>query len=265
MTERAFFSVRDDEWFVGNDGARGPWSEHACHAGPVTGLLVRALEHAVDDKQLVRITADYLRPIPMTGFRIETETVRDGRAVATGKATLIDKEGKVCATATSLSIIRSDFEKLPTASIETPPRKSALPGEFVIETAHHDKPFFRDWIEVEYPPGESNSPGPTTIWMRTPPLLADEKPSPFQSICPLADCGNGTSRNANLHEATFVNPDLTIILHRLPETEWHALRAVSFWEPSGIGLSQGTLFDEKGPVGVASQTLLIQPVEPDQA
>ncbi len=259
MGERFFFSIRDDEWFVGNDGARGPWSEHACHAGPVTGLLVRALERAIDDKQLVRITADYVRPIPMAGFRIETEVVRNRRAVAAGKATLLGGDGKVCATATSLHIVRSDFESLPTSSIDVPNRHDAVPGEFVVESAHHDKPFFRDWIEVAYPPGESNTPGPTTIWMKVPPLLADEAPSPFQSICALADCGNGTSRNANLDAATFVNPDLTIILHRLPETEWHAMSAISFWEPSGIGLSQATLFDEKGPVGVASQTLLVQP------
>ena len=260
MGERFFFSIRDDEWFVGNDGARGPWSEHACHAGPVTGLLVRALERAIDDKQLVRITADYVRPIPMAGFRIETEVIRNRRAVAAGKATLLGGDGKVCATATSLHIVKSDFESLPTSTVAAPSRLNATPGEFVVENAHHDKPFFRDWIEVEYPPGESNTPGPTTIWMKAPPLLANERPSPFQSICALADCGNGTSRNSDLHEATFVNPDLTIILHRLPETEWHALSAISFWEPTGIGLSQGTLFDEKGPVGVALQTLLIQPL-----
>lgn len=261
MTERAFFSVRDDEWYVGNDGARGPWSEHACHAGPVSGLLVRALEQAIHDKQLVRITADYVRPVPMDGFRIEAEVVRSGRAVAAGKATLIDSDGKVCATATSLHIVKSRFDSLPTSSIDVPNRHDAVPGEFVVESAHHDKPFFRDWIEVEYPPGESNTPGPTTIWMKAPPLLTDETPSPFQSICPLADCGNGISRNSNLDDATFVNPDLTIVLHRLPESEWHASSAISFWEPSGIGLSQATLFDEKGPVGVASQTLLIQPVD----
>ncbi len=256
-----FFALHDGDWFVGNDGARGPWSADACHAGPVTGLLVRALEQAVPEKQLVRITADYVRPIPMSGFRIEAETLRDGRAVGAGRAALIDRDGKVCATATSLHIVRSDFDRLPTTTIATPNHADALPGEFVVETAHHDKPFFRDSIEVRYPPGENNDPGPTTIWMRTPQLLPDEMPSPFQRICPLADCGNGTSRNANLDEATFVNPDLTIVLHRLPETEWLALSAISFWEPSGIGLSQGTLFDENGPVGVASQTLLIQPAE----
>ncbi len=254
-----FFTSRDGDWFVGNDGARGPWSADACHAGPVTGLLARALEQAVPEKQLVRITADYVRPIPMSGFRIEADVSRDGRAVAAARATLTDRDGRICAAATSLHIVRSDFGGLPTTTIATPNLAGALPGEFVVEHTHHDRPFFGDSIEVRYPPGESNDPGPTTIWMRTPPLLADEAPSPFQRICPLADCGNGTSRNANLHEATFVNPDLTMILHRLPETEWLALSAVSFWEPSGIGLSQGTLFDENGPVGVASQTLLIQP------
>lgn len=255
-----FFSGTDDDGFVGNDAARGPWSVDACHAGPVTGLLVRAFEHAETDKQLVRITADYLRPIPMSGFRIDARITRSGRSVSTGVATLTDMDGRVCATATSLHLVSSNLGALPTANIAGPSRDGAMPGTFAVEEAHHGLSFFRDWIDVAYPAGESSSPGPTTLWMKTPPLLAGETPSPFQRICPLADCGNGTSRNAELTDVTFVNPDLTIILHRLPESEWLASSAISFWEPSGIGLSQATLFDEKGPVGTASQTLLIQPV-----
>ena len=255
----AFFDSTDGEWFTGNDAARGPWSADACHAGPVTGLLARAVERAVDDKQLVRITADYLRPIPMAGFRIDTEIVRSGRSTTNCRATLVNADGKVCAMATSLHLVVSDFVELPTSSIDCPSREAANPGHFAVEPAHHDRSFFGNWIEVAYPPGESNSPGPATIWMRAPRLLANESPSPFQCVCPLADCGNGISRNAELTEASFVNPDLTIVLHRLPETEWLASSAISFWEPTGIGLSQATLFDEKGPIGVASQTLLVQP------
>jgi hypothetical protein len=197
----------------------------------------------------------------MSGFRIGTKVTRSGRAAATASATLTDADGKVCATATSLHLIKSDLGNLPTTRVQGPSRKDATPGVFVVESAHHELPFFRDAIEVAYPPGESNAPGPTTLWMRTPPLLDNETPSPFQSICPLADCGNGTSRNAELTDATFVNPDLTIVLHRLPESEWLASSAVSFWEPSGIGLSRAMLFDEKGPVGSALQTLLIQPID----
>lgn len=258
--KQAFFSIHDDDWFVGNDGARGPWSAEACHAGPVTGLMVRALENAVADKQLVRITADYTRPIPISGFRIGTEITRSGRSAATAMATLTNAEGKVCATATSLHMIESSLGSLPTTEISGPSIQDATPGKFAVEHAHHELPFFRDAIEVAYPPGQDNNPGPTTLWMRTPPLIEHEVPSPFQRICPLADCGNGTSRNAELNDLTFVNPDLTIVLHRLPESEWLASSAVSFWEPTGIGLSRATLFDESGPVGYALQTLLIQPL-----
>ena len=259
-SKQAFFSIRDDDWFVGNDGARGPWSADACHAGPVTGLIVRALERAIPDKQLVRVTADYARPIPVSGFRIATKTTRSGRSAAAATATLTDAEGRVCATATSLHLVRSGLGSLPTTDVVGPSIQDATPGKFAVEHAHHELPFFRDSIDVAYPPGQDNSPGPTTLWMKTPPLLDNEIPTPFQRICPLADCGNGTSRNAELTDLTFVNPDLTIVLHRLPESEWLASSAVSFWEPTGIGLSRATLFDEQGPVGYALQTLLIQPL-----
>ena len=252
------FTLSDD-WFVGNDPARGPWSADACHAGPVTGLIARALEREVTDKPLVRITVDFLRPITMHGFRIRASITRAGKAATTASARLEDRDGKVCAIAHSLHLVAMDFPSLPTATIPTPSRENAAPGEFAIAAGRHGLPFFRDSVDVAYPPGEDNSPGPTTLWMRARPLLAGETPSPFQRTCPLADCGNGIGRNAEIDAASFVNPDLTVILHRLPESEWLASSAISFWEPTGIGLAQATLFDEKGPIGVASQSLIVQP------
>jgi len=123
-------------------------------------------------------------------------------------------------------------------------------------------PFFSSGIEVAYPPGETSDPGPTSIWMRTLPIVEGEKPSPFESLCPLADCGNGISRNSTFAVASFVNPDLTITVFRLPESEWLASQAVSFWEPTGIGMSQAQLYDEKGAVGFALQMLIVKPTEP---
>ena len=60
--EIAFFNIDDDGWILGNDAARGPWTENGCHGGPVAGFLSRAAEQAVPDKQLVRITIDLCRP-----------------------------------------------------------------------------------------------------------------------------------------------------------------------------------------------------------
>jgi hypothetical protein len=95
--------------------------------------------------------------------------------------------------------------------------------------------------------------------MRTPVIVEGEQSSPFQSSCPIADCGNGISRNSELTDNSFINTDLTVTVFRSPESDWLASRAVSFWEPTGIGMSQATLFDTRGPVGAALQTLIVRP------
>jgi Acyl-CoA thioesterase C-terminal domain len=91
------------------------------------------------------------------------------------------------------------------------------------------------------------------------PIVAGEEPTPFQRICPLADCLNGISFNTWLDAVWFVNADLTVSLHRDPVGEWFCARAVSHWEPTGIGLAEAALFDVEGHVGAASQNLLLSP------
>ena len=94
--------------------------------------------------------------------------------------------------------------------------------------------------------------------MNTDPLLPGEDPSPFQRICPLADCGNAFSRHAGGDEIAFVNPDLTIALHRDPVGDWLGSRAVAQWQPDGIGLADALLFDDEGIVGKAMQTMILR-------
>ncbi len=256
----SFFRQIATDTFAGNDPARGPWSPDACHAGPPTGLLARSLEHLVDDKQLTRLSVDLLRPIPMAGFAISTNVARAGRAVTTTTAELISLEGKVCASARGLHCAYQPdgaLGEVPTPAIDSPVLADAIPGAFPLNTAPHNQPFFPNGVEARYPPGEDNTPGPTTMWLRALPLLDDETPSPFQSLCPLADCGNASSRNADPGSLGFVNPDLTIVMHRPPTTEWLASSALSHWHPHGTGVAHATLFDEHGPVATATQTLLI--------
>ena len=260
MTEsdQAFFR-RDGDFYIGNDAARGPWAADACHAGPVTAVLVRALEYALPEKQLVRITVNFRRPIPITGFSVSADIDRDGRSTATATAQLNSVNGRVCAVATALYVVANEFGAMPSALIPVPDFAHATPGSFPLENARHGLPFFRSGIEVMYPPGESNDPGPTTLWMRTVPIVEGETPSPYERLCPLADCGNGISRNVDFGAATFVNPDITIVVFRLPGSEWLGSSAMSFWEPTGIGLSQAQLYDTSGPVGYVLQTLVVTP------
>jgi hypothetical protein len=149
--------------------------------------------------------------------------------------------------------------ELPTVHLGTPDFAEAEPGRFPIRGSQRGLPGFSTGVEIRYPPTENEAPGPTTAWMRTIPLLPDEEPSPFQRICPLADCGNAIGRNAEPRDVSFINPDLTIVIHREPVGEWFGIQALSHWQPDGIGLADALLFDTEGAVGRALQTLLIRP------
>jgi len=257
--DEAFFRA-DNEWFVGNGASRGPWAADACHAGPVAAVIARSLERVVPEKQLTRLTINFRRPIPISGFRVDAEIERNGRSATTALAKLCDEDDQVCATATSLHLATHSYEELPSASVPHPSFEEARSGEFFGEDVLHDLPYFSSGVEIAYPPGETRDPGPTTLWMRTIPILENETPSPFQSLCPIADCGNGISRNADISKVNFVNADLTVAVYRLPESDWLASEAISFWQSSGIGISQATLFDKVGSVGTALQTLIVRPV-----
>jgi len=113
-------------------------------------------------------------------------------------------------------------------------------------------------VQTRYGASDNAEPGKTTAWLKTVPLVEGETASPFQSICPLADCGNAFGRLAEPSQVTFMNTDLTVLLHRDPEGEWLGTDSECFWEPNGIGLSDSRLFDRHGAVGRAVQTLLLR-------
>ena len=90
------------EWFTPTELARGPWDPDACHGGPPTALLARALERLLPSMRLVRLTVDLAKPVPMAGFRVAAEVTRAGRAVAGTRAAIVDTDDVVRATASGL-------------------------------------------------------------------------------------------------------------------------------------------------------------------
>ncbi|MBX2878741.1 MAG: thioesterase family protein [Granulosicoccus sp.] len=255
----AFFTSADNQWFQPTDHTRGPWDESACHAGPPTGLLARAVEGLLPDQRLTRLTVNLLRPIPFSGFLIESRVLRRGRTVSCTEASLMDKQGKVIVNAQGMHLTPGANQDFATqhVSIGTPDQATA--GKFPIQKTLHTKPAFNGTgVSVRYPSGQDEKPGSTIAWLRTVPLLADETPSAFQRICPLADCGNAFGRNAEPNEVSFMNTDLTLLLHRDPQGDWLGTNSAGYWESNGIGMADAQLFDAQGAVGRALQTLVIR-------
>lgn len=257
----AYFTTTDGDHFQPTDHTRGPWDPLSCHAGPPTALMARAVERLVPGMHLSRLTVELMRPIPMSGFRVQGEIRRPGRQVTLTEAEIFDDD-TIFARAFGMHVRVVEGLEVAGPDVGTPDFSVAVPGPFPIHTSAHGEPAFSTSIEARYDPSQSQGTGgPTTVWLRTKvPILADEEPSPFQRICPLADSGNGISYNAYLDEVFFLNPDLTISIHRPPVGEWHASRVVSHWQPSGIGSAEALLFDVEGPVGSAIQNLLLNPV-----
>lgn len=266
MTD-SFFTIEHradgSEWLLPTELSRGPWNEEACHGGPPTAALVRALERTIPEQRLARISVELSSPVPMAGFAIETSVVRTGRATSQSSAAIVDADGVVRATATGVHIRTADEPVVPESrdntDLDLPTVGDAEPGEFPRAGVLPNWVGFRDGVEVRYPKGSSGDGGLTTVFMTTVPLLPDEVPSPFQRIAPLADCGNAFSRHADGDALQFINADLVIALHRDPVGDWMGSRSTSQWQPGGVGLADALLFDDHGTVGRALQTLLLRP------
>lgn len=257
----SYFTSADGEWFQPTDFCRGPWDPNACHAGPPTGLLARASELAVPHQPLARITVDLIRPVPQAGFRIASEVLRAGKTVSTTLMRIVAADGKEVLTARGLHqalVPEGELDDLPSAPYAPPALAEAVDGPFPVGKAAHELPFFRHSVQVRYNPGEPTTAGPKRAWVKALPLLPDEEPSPFQRICPLADCGNAFGRNTDSADYAFMNTDLTVLLHRAPQGVWFGMDVAGRWEPTGVGMSDALLFDEFGAVGRALQTLLIR-------
>jgi hypothetical protein len=122
--------------------------------------------------------------------------------------------------------------------------------------------FHNSGVEHRFVAGSFDRPGPATDWIRLRvPLIEGEETSPLSRVAAAADFGNGISWVLSRNDGfSFINPDLTIYVHRHPSGEWVCLDAQTFVQPHGVGLAESTIFDEQGPIGRAAQSLLIERV-----
>jgi Thioesterase-like superfamily len=264
----AFF-IPDGDRFVATELTRGPWYAGAQHAGPPAALLGRAIERfdARDDVQVVRLTFEILRPVPIATLDLETTLLRGGRNVEVIGASL-GSAGTEVMRATGVRIRTVDPPAGGPEEAYGPGIDGRLEERKVPPGPEHGEPlrFFPTKHEVGYNTamewrfveGAFLEPGPATVWMRMRhQLVPDEEPTPLQRVLIAADSGNGVSSVLDWRQWLFINPDLTVYLHRPPQGEWVCLQARTTLEPAGLGLAESTIFDRTGPVARGLQSLFV--------
>lgn len=259
MTE-AFFLAEDDEVFVSTKWTVGPWSTDSQHAGPPSALLGRALERVINrpDMQIVRATFEILRPVPVVPLHIHAEVLRRGRSVTLAAASVSDEQGIVMrAQGWGIRIAELDLEEVVHGE---PPPAGPEAGMTATDVFVTEGPSYLAAIEWRFVRGGFVEPGPATAWGRMRhPLVDGEQITPLTRVLVLADSGNGISSALDWSRWVFINPDLTVYLHRLPRSEWVCLDAQTTIEPSGIGLATSTLSDQDGVIGRGVQSLFVAP------
>ena len=220
----------------------------------------REIERAgsIEGGRVARLTLEILRPIPIAPLTVSAEVVRAGRTVELLEAVLADERGE---------LIRARAWRVRAAPVDISGavvEEGARPAG--PETVENPKPFFptgheRGYhaaMEVRFTRGAFLELGPATAWMRMRhPLVAGEQPSPLERVLIAADSGNGISGTLDYRTHLFVNTDLSVNLLRPPTGEWVCLESETLPEADGVGLADTALFDERGRIGRATQTLVI--------
>jgi hypothetical protein len=255
------YRVEQDTAFA-TEFTAGPWDPGLQHGGAPTALISWAAERIPtrEPMQVVRITVDLLRPVPIAPLQFRAEVVREGRKIQLCAITLLH-ENVVVVRATVLKIRRAELSLPPTAVEET----IALPGP---EGGHDaDVPNSNPnalirGMSMRVVKGDFRTPGAAAIWFRVDrPLFADQPLTPLQRVAMVGDFCNGVSTVLEWAKWTFINGDLTISLARLPIGEWILLDAQSWLGDGGAGIAFAKLGDRRGYFGRAVQSLVIEPRE----
>lgn len=257
----AFYEL-EGELAIPSELTRGPWDENAQHAGPPAALLGRAIELLPRSGgvpgRIGRVTYEILRSVPIAPLRVEATLERDGRRVQMCSASLFAGDTEVMrARAWRLREEPVAFEQPAQQESESPPPGPSEGREESFFPTGKDVGYHTA-VDYRFVRGAFLEPGPATVWMRSRvPVVAGEELSPLQRVLIVADSGNGVSAALDWRRYLFVNVDLTVHLMRLPAGEWVCLDAVTMPDSDGIGLADTALYDERGRIGRAAQTLLV--------
>jgi hypothetical protein len=247
---------RTPDGFFATELARGPWHPDAQHGGAAAALIMRALERfePVAELVLARVSYEFIRPVPLGALTVHTELARPGRRVQLLEASLRTPDGTEVVRARALRVAAAEVES---SAQPTPPAQgpeTAIANDFRPTRAM----FATDALEIRFAAGAFYQLGPATAWFRLRHQLVDgEAPSPLQRLAAAGDFGNGISTSLPWEQYTFINPDLTLYIERVPVGEWICLQSETRLTNGSIGIARSVLYDRQGRVGDATQALLI--------
>ena len=245
--------------------ASGPWYPGTQHGSAMMLMAALAAERCPSEvpRQVTRLTVDMMKAAPLTAIELVTELRKGGRNMEVLDIS-IRSAGEECVRASAMRFRVAD---VPVAQrVKFNGNAPALPQPLT-ETLFSDaanREGFHHAIEVRM----DLDAKPAIMWFRLRhPVLQDLHATPLLRVALAADWTYSIPSIANrvatgewTRNQPFygINPDTTVNLHRQPEGEWIGIQTHSVYDDLGAGTVMGQIFDEIGPVGFSSQSILIR-------
>ena len=117
----------------------------------------------------------------------------------------------------------------------------------------------RSGKQIEVASAEMQALGAGESWITpTVDLAKGETMTQSQRLLAVADDANGIGSKLDITQCRFLNTDLVVHVHRIPDSKWIGILAETNYGPDGIGTTMGTLFDERGAIGSIQQAVLVR-------
>ena len=236
----------------------------------MAALLARAIESIPTDEPMhvARLTVELLRPVPLVPLSVSASVSRPGRKVQLVEARVSSGDRDLAwGRALRIRLQPSDPTSPEFTGAGPVPGidPDAPPGPGTGYTSPPNigpyRAFHNGGAELVYVAGAFAARGPATVWVRlSVPVVPDETPTALQRVMAASDFGNGVSSELDFAHYLFINPDLSVHLHRPAIGEWVCLDASTSLGIPGVGLAQSALWDLHGPIGTSLQSLLVEPL-----
>lgn len=260
--------VQDGHLFRATELALGPWYPGALHGGAPAALLVHVIDgHPMTEGlRLARITYEFVRPVPQGELSVAVEVVRPGRRVSLLDVSLHDGQGTEVTRARALLVRPSPVGARAAPQFNGGPPPFPGPEHGVRndwEAEHRRRMFATEAMEIRFVRGRFLEPGDAIAWFRLRhPLIEGQAIAPLERVAAAGDFGNGIAAVLDWDEYLFINPDLTLYIERPPVDEWVALESRTRIEAGSVGVAESVMWDRRGRIGHATQSLVVGPRAP---
>ncbi|MEB3032072.1 thioesterase family protein [[Mycobacterium] nativiensis] len=259
MDAKAFYTQTGPDVFDSSPLTAGPWSPLAQHAGPPSALLARQIERHQPrpGHRLARMAVDILRPVPVAPLHITVESLHQGKRVELLQATAqADGTTVLIGRAWRLIAASADFPAPPQAQeLREIDAELTAPDAAIPDGWHGDG--YLSAIDWRFEQGGFAEFGRAKAWTRPTVALVDgEDMTPWQRVLTVADSGSGISVCAPPDRYPAINCDLSVVLDHDPVGDWIGMDSRTTVTPGAGAMTQTIIFDQGGPAGLATQTLV---------